>query len=197
MLDSRFNDHLSPMINSPYGEDYNSYANKTTPAKELKSPMVSFPKYTPPNASHCPPFVPYYPYMQPQTGASSFARTWFTITPTSITNTNETIGYTHLRHRSQDAPLPPSNFVGIFKKNKVANQVEYILEATWRASRSTSVILYRIFKNGELVDEIAASGPLLFSQNIGTKDSIQKYTIVSVNENNIESMPIKLKVIPI
>ena len=68
-------------------------------------------------------------------------------------------------------PLPPSNFIGVVKKNKFLNKTEYVLKAKWDASPSTDVVLYRIYKNGHLVDEILAGSPLIFTTCLDSKNA--------------------------
>ena len=93
------------------------------------------------------------------------------------------------------APLPPSNFRGIIKKNKFLNRTEYILKATWDASSSIDVVLYRIYKSGHLVDEVLANSPLIFKTCLQSEHSAKKYEISSVSSDNLESILLKIKVV--
>ena len=58
--------------------------------------------------------------------------------------------------------LPPSNFIGVVKKNKFLNKTEYVLIANWDPSPSPDIIFYQIYKNGVLFDTISAGSPLVF-----------------------------------
>ena len=93
------------------------------------------------------------------------------------------------------APLPPSNFIGFIKKNKFLNKTEYVLYAKWDASPSTDVVLYRIYKNGHLVDEILAGSPLVFTTCLDSKKSANNYQVVAVNSNNLESTPVSIRIV--
>ena len=72
------------------------------------------------------------------------------------------------------APLPPSNFIGVVEKNKFLNKTEYVLKAKWDASPSANVILYRIYKNGHVVDEVLAGSPLVFVTCVDPKKAAKK-----------------------
>ena len=93
------------------------------------------------------------------------------------------------------APLPPSNFIGVVKKNKFLNKTEYELRAQWDASPSTDVILYRIYKNGHLVDEVLAGSPLVFVTCVDSRNAAKKYQIVAVNSDNLESTPVSIRIV--
>lgn len=92
------------------------------------------------------------------------------------------------------APLPPSNFIGMIKKNKFLNKTEYVLQAKWEASPSAGVILYRIYKNGHLADEVLAGSPLVFTTYVKSKNEAKKYQIVAVNSENLESTPVLVRI---
>ena len=93
-------------------------------------------------------------------------------------------------------PLPPSNFIGEIMKNKFTlNKTEYVLKSTWDPSPSVDVVLYRIYKNRHLVDEISAESPLIFVTCIDSKKAAKKYQIVSVNSDNIQSTPVPIRIV--
>jgi parallel beta-helix repeat protein len=91
--------------------------------------------------------------------------------------------------------LPPSNFIGTIRKNKFLNDTEYLLTAQWEASPSTDVVLYRIYKNGHLVDEVSAGSPLVFVVYLDSEKSAKGYQVVSVNTNNLESTPTSIRIV--
>ncbi len=99
--------------------------------------------------------------------------------------------YTYI---SNPIPLPPSNFIGIIRKNKFLNKTECILKAKWDASPSANVVLYRIYKNGELVEEISATSPLVFNTYL-RHCSAKGFEITTVNSNSLESSPINLRIV--
>ncbi len=92
-------------------------------------------------------------------------------------------------------PLPPSNFIGVLKKNKFLNKTEYVLKAKWDASSSTDVVLYRIYNNGRLVGEILTGSPLVFTTCLDSKKTANNYQIVAVNSDNLESTPVSIRIV--
>lgn len=93
------------------------------------------------------------------------------------------------------APLPPSNFIGEVKKNRFLNKKEYVLIATWSPSPSVDVVLYRIYKNGQIQDQVCAGGPLLFTACLNKKKEAKQYEIVAVNGAGLESTPVPIQIV--
>lgn len=91
-------------------------------------------------------------------------------------------------------PLPPSNFVGVIKKNKFLNKTECVLKAKWSASPSSNVIFYRIYKNGKIVDTVLATDPLVFKTCLHDC-SAKGYEIAAVSSGNLESSHVKLRIV--
>ena len=89
-------------------------------------------------------------------------------------------------------PLPPSNFNGVIKTQ--IKKSSYVLIMNWTASPS-NVILYRIYKNNYLVDEILASFPLNSYNCLDSKLSAAQYHIVAVNADNEESIPVPITIV--
>ncbi len=114
-------------------------------------------------------------------------------TPFGVTPITPADLYTYLV--PSNSPLPPSNFIGLLRKNKFLNRTEYILQATWDASPSPNVILYRIYNGTRLVKEVSASGPLVFVTCLRNKHSAKNYEIAAVNSNNLESNHITIEII--
>ena len=102
--------------------------------------------------------------------------------------------YTYIK-APPPAPLPPSNFIGVVKKNKFLNKTEYVLKAKWDASPSPDVVLYQIYKNGHLVDEVLAGYPLVFVTCVDSKNAAKNYQIVAVNSDNLESTPVSIRIV--
>lgn len=93
------------------------------------------------------------------------------------------------------APLPPSNFIGVIKKNKFLNKLEYVLQSTWTASPSANVASYRIYRNNHLVEKISADAPPVFVTCLLTKKTAYEYYIVAVSSNNVESSPVPVRIV--
>lgn len=90
-------------------------------------------------------------------------------------------------------PLPPSNFVGVIKKNKFLNKTECVLQATWEASPS-SVVAYQIYKDGKVVDTILATAPFFFRTCL--RDCLAEgYEIAAVSLDNLVSNRVKGRIV--
>lgn len=116
------------------------------------------------------------------------------VTPFGTTPIVPADQYTYIQ-APPPAPLPPSNFIGVVKKNKFLNKTDYVLKAQWDASPSADVILYRIYKNGHVVDEVLAGSPLVFVTCVDSKNAAKKYQIVAANSDNLESTPVSIRIV--
>lgn len=90
-------------------------------------------------------------------------------------------------------PLPPSNFIGIVKKDKFLTQTSCVLKVTWTPSLSTDVVSYRIYKQGILVKVIPATAG--FHATFHSKLCCFKhrdFEIAAVNSLGIESTRVPL-----
>lgn len=92
------------------------------------------------------------------------------------------------------APLPPTDFRGIIKKNEFLNKTEYVLKLKWKASVSANIILYRIYKNGKLIKEISAQSPLVYTPCVHSNNTHIDFEISAVDANNLESGRLKANV---
>lgn len=92
-------------------------------------------------------------------------------------------------------PAPPFNFIGRIKENKFLNLTELALRATWIASPSTDVILYKIFRNNELVAVIPATSPLVFITELDSRKEAKGFVIVAVNSDGLESIPLPITIV--
>lgn len=90
--------------------------------------------------------------------------------------------------------LPPSHFVGVFKKDKLLRDLFQLLKATWEPSPSPDVSLYRIYHQGAVVFEVSADQPLVFAQWFEFQNISVDYQVVAVSAAGIESAPVPLKV---
>jgi len=89
-------------------------------------------------------------------------------------------------------PLPPTNVVGIVCKNRFAAQSARVLEITWDPSPSPNVVSYRIYRNGILIAEVPAGGPLRF---VDTRTS-GLYQISAFNSFGNESVLVTVPILP-
>jgi hypothetical protein len=91
-------------------------------------------------------------------------------------------------------PLPPTNFIGAIKKIKCPTR--YCLTATWNASPTSDVVLYRIYRNNKVVGTVSASQPLTFKKCFRSRYIIQELTIVAVSSDGLESSSVPLQILP-
>lgn len=93
-------------------------------------------------------------------------------------------------------PMPPSHFIGVVKKNRCLNKIEYLLKSKWDPSPSTDIVLYRIYKQEHMVKQISASSPLVFKTCLDSRKEAKAYNVVAVNAQNLESTPVFIKISP-
>ncbi|MES2345144.1 MAG: IPT/TIG domain-containing protein [Chlamydiota bacterium] len=93
------------------------------------------------------------------------------------------------------APLPPSNFIGVVKKNKFLNETQYILKSHWDASPSPDVVLYRIYKGKNVIDEIFVGSPLVFKTCLNSEEAATKYKVAAVNSHGLESNLVSIRIV--
>lgn len=138
------------------------------------------------------PFVLFSPFCQCVSNPTNVAKMWFT--------GGDVFDVTAIGYATMSCPLfvpePPLSFRGAFKKNKFLDVTEYILEASWQSSPTTSVTAYRIYSGSSLVQEISSSSPLVFSSCFSSRKKIvNNYSITAVNCINMESIPVPLVII--
>lgn len=93
------------------------------------------------------------------------------------------------------APLPPTNFVGLIKRNKFLLESGLFLKATWGPSSSFDVVLYRIYNGSRVVAEIPATDPLVFKQATCSLRTVRGYEIVAVSFAGIESSRVPIQIV--
>jgi len=93
-------------------------------------------------------------------------------------------------------PLPPSKFIGVIKESRFLNATECTLIARWKASPSSNVAFYRIFKDGKVVATIPATSPLVFRKACLDHCSAKGFEIAAVSSTGLESVHIALEIKP-
>lgn len=91
--------------------------------------------------------------------------------------------------------LPPSNFVGRVVKNIFLNRAELGLFATWQASPSPGVVVYRIYQHGRVVATVAATAPLIFQRLLTSADEAMTFSVAAVNALNQESKRVGITIV--
>lgn len=157
------------------------------------------------------PFVLFFPFCDTGACPSCTAKMWF-----SGANNEDVraIGYATLPCPALPPPLPPSNFVGIVKRNHCTGSSsssssssssdgpKYLLETTWQPSSTANVAYYRIYKYGKLVAVIPKGQPLIYVTCLWHRHAehhchhyFHHYKVAAVDTNNVESPRIKLHIV--
>lgn len=84
-------------------------------------------------------------------------------------------------------PSAPLNFQGKVINKKFLTQTDRIHQLTWEKSLDLSVKGYEIFRNGQLISTIPASGPFIFIDHNRSRRSSDTYVIRAINAAGIES----------
>lgn len=90
-------------------------------------------------------------------------------------------------------PASPSNFLGTLKTKNSKRKITYRFKATWDRSPSDDVVLYRIYNNNKIVEEVPATSRLSFITKI-QKNSSKGFKIAAVNSHQVESPRVKIKI---
>lgn len=86
-------------------------------------------------------------------------------------------------------PSPPASIEGKAKNNKSATQIDHVHIIKFKPSTDTSVVFYRLRRNGKIIAEIPKKGPFEYiDHNRCRKTDV--YTLTSVNAVGIESSPL-------
>ena len=87
-------------------------------------------------------------------------------------------------------PTPPLDFRGKVIKNKFLSQTTYINHLTWNASRSTSIVSYNLYRNGQKIANFQNNAPSFTYNDRGLKPTGYIYTLTSVSSYGTESGPV-------
>lgn len=90
--------------------------------------------------------------------------------------------------------VPPTNFKGVFIKNKFATQTNFLHRLTWTSSSDPRVMFYIIYRNGKEIGRVSANGPFQFDDHLRRKNQKDTYTIIAVTADRLESIPISIVV---
>jgi uncharacterized repeat protein (TIGR01451 family) len=95
-----------------------------------------------------------------------------------------------------DDPPGPTDFVGTVNKCKFLNKTLYSLEATWDPVALPVLVPYEIFKKGQLVATIPATGPYIYETCLDSKGASADYTIVADYGSGETSTPLQIRINP-
>lgn len=84
-------------------------------------------------------------------------------------------------------PTPPSNLGGQVLKNRFATQTDRVHRLTWQPSQDPSVIGYHVYRNGQLIATIPASGPFIYDDHNRRKRVADVYVVTAFNAAGMES----------
>lgn len=93
-------------------------------------------------------------------------------------------------------PGPPSNFIGKRIVNSFLTQKDYLARLTWNPSQDPLVVNYLLYRNGQLIATIPASGPYSYTDYNRKKNQKDVYTLKTVNANGVQSTPSLTVVVP-
>lgn len=88
-------------------------------------------------------------------------------------------------------PLPPSSFSGQPIKVKFLAVTEYVNKLTWGASQDPTVVGYRIYRNGVLINTVSVN-QLSYEDHNRPKHGSDAYFITSFNVSGIESIALSI-----
>ncbi|CDR35162.1 hypothetical protein CSEC_2356 [Criblamydia sequanensis CRIB-18] len=100
--------------------------------------------------------------------------------------------YSIYQDTAPNLPLPPTDLVGLKKKNKFATQTEWFNELTWNPPLSgLTPVSYRIYRDSpaNLIGVVPAAGPLIFIDNRINKQKSYTYYVTSVDIEGDQSEP--------
>jgi len=95
---------------------------------------------------------------------------------------------------SPQPPASPSHFKGKSRRNQFATQTEYFNHLTWNPSFDPTIVAYQLFRNGRLIASIPASGPFVYNDQNRQKNSHDVYTLIAVNAEGLQSIPVIITV---
>ncbi len=111
-----------------------------------------------------------------------------------IQNSNDSNIVT-IRLRSELMPgIANGNFKGKVKKCPFLDTTGRTLKATWTSVILPTVLYYEIFYAGKFVERIPSFGPFVFDTCLDSHQNPNKYTIVAVYPNNLQSLPTKITI---
>ncbi len=132
-------------------------------------------------------------------GKENVFKMWFTGGTGDVAGVDQGIGYATLPCPTLPPPppvppAPPQQFCGKVKKRHHTDHFRALkLLTRWKPSPSQDVVLYKIFANGKLVQEVKSTCPLRYKKHRHTRQVHKKYTITAVSSRGLESTPVKLK----
>lgn len=200
MFYSGSNQFVDPLTTVPYahGIGHASSLDGITWVKDADNPIFIYSDGVAwRNTRTYTPFVLFSPFCDAGSCPSCVAKMWFTGGTGLVTGANQGIGYATLPCPPlppvppTPAPLAPLNFFGTILKNKFLTQTQCVLRATWEASPSADVVLYRIYFRGRVVQEIPATAALKFTFP-NSPCSGQGFEIAAVNAAGMESAHVVL-----
>jgi hypothetical protein len=87
-------------------------------------------------------------------------------------------------------PGPPASIKGKTRNNSSAIQIDRLHIITFTPSTDSSVVFYRLRRNGNIMAEISGKGPFEYIDHHRCKNKNDVYTLTSVNAGGVESTPL-------
>ncbi len=117
------------------------------------------------------------------------------VTVTTGNGTSVAVPADNFTYIGTPTPLPPTNFTGVIKENIFLNRKVYRLFSTWDPSLSSDVVAYRIYKNGTLIDQIAADSCLILIACLCSSNPPLNYQVTALSSTGLESTPVILRIV--
>lgn len=115
------------------------------------------------------------------------------VTVTTAAGTSPTTNADRFTYLEEERPLPPSHFTAkIIKKKCGGENSNCGVQLKWRPSLDPTVVGYRLYRNGTVIDETSACGPFCFHDCEVRCDHCITYRLVSFNAQNIESTSLEI-----
>lgn len=124
--------------------------------------------------------------------AGDFFASWFTInnSPSEII-----LQASHISEATPPiAPKAPKKFKGKIKRVHPHHHKHFLLKTKWKASPSSDVVYYQIYKKYHKVKKIKATHHLVFKKRIYSRGSAKHYRIAAFNADNLRSKKKRLKI---
>jgi hypothetical protein len=87
---------------------------------------------------------------------------------------------------------PPTNLHGSTCTNKFVTQSDHVNIITWLPSSDPAVVVYNLYRNGDLIATIPAQGPYAYFDHNRCTRIEDTYTLIAVDVNGVESVPVSI-----
>lgn len=196
MFYSGSNQYVDPLTTIPYahGIGHASSTDGINWTKDASNPIFIYSNGVPwRNTRTYTPFVLFSPFCDAGSCPGCVSQMWLTGGTGLVTGENQGIGYATLPCPPKP-PLPPTKFRGCIHRCCCCKS-KLMLKAKWHASLSPGVVSYRIYKRNAIFKVVPATSDLFFKTCLKNIRSAKAFSITAVNESDLESPHLKLKIV--